>query len=76
MTKMTTVADVLADENDNESPQNNSTKHFFQGTETMKTQVEAKKAVRELKNLRTEAANKKAADRHRCCRCCRCCRGW
>jgi hypothetical protein len=29
MAKMTTLADVLADENDNESPQNNSTNHTF-----------------------------------------------
>ena len=29
-----------------------------------------------LKSLRTEAANKKVADRGRCCRCCRCCRSW
>ncbi|MDB4637622.1 hypothetical protein OAF24_01860 [bacterium] len=42
----------------------------------MKTQTTQKKAVRELKNLRTEAANKKAADKSRCCRCCRCCRCW
>jgi hypothetical protein len=34
----------------------------------------AKKAVRELKSLRT-ADYKKALERHRCCRCCRCCRG-
>ena len=33
-----------------------------------------KKAVRELKSLRT-ADYKKALERHRCCRCCRCCRG-
>jgi hypothetical protein len=35
-----------------------------------------KKAVRELKGLRTSQPAKKAADRHHCCRCCRCCRGW
>jgi hypothetical protein len=34
-----------------------------------------KKAVRELKGLRTSDRAKKSAERHRCCRCCRCCRG-
>lgn len=29
------------------------------------------KAVRELKNLRTNDRDKQAAERHCCCRCCR-----
>lgn len=34
--------------------------------------IKRKKAVRELKNLRTKDRAKQAAERHRCCRCCRC----
>jgi hypothetical protein len=37
------------------------------------TKVAAKKAVREVKNLRT-VDSKKVAEHSRCCRCCRCCR--
>lgn len=39
----------------------------------MKTtkKLSAKKAVRELKNLRTNDRDQKAASRHCCCRCCR-----
>lgn|GEM_PF-4487030 len=35
------------------------------------TKTKTKKAVRELKNLRTNDRDKKAAERHYC-RCCRC----
>jgi len=34
-----------------------------------------KKAVREVKKLRTNTGEK-ARERHYCCRCCRCCRCW
>jgi hypothetical protein len=73
LSEMTMLSDLLPDEDDNKSPHNKKT---TQGAITMKTQTTQKKAVRELKNLRTEATNKKAADRNRCCRCCRCCRCW
>jgi hypothetical protein len=39
------------------------------------TKVAAKKAVREVKNLRT-TDSKKVAEHSHCCRCCRCCRCW
>lgn len=34
-----------------------------------------KKAVRELKKLRTNTGEQ-TRNRHYCCRCCRCCRCW
>ena len=37
------------------------------------TKTTVKKAVREVKNLRT-VDSKKVAEHSRCCRCCRCCR--
>lgn len=39
---------------------------------SMTTTTKTKKAVRELKRLRTAASKKKVAEGHRCCRCCRC----
>jgi hypothetical protein len=38
----------------------------------IKTESKTKKAVREISKLRTNDRDKKAAERHRCCRCCRC----
>jgi hypothetical protein len=42
----------------------------------MTTKTATKKAVRELKPLRTGNQRKAADKLGRCCRCCRCCRGW
>lgn len=36
------------------------------------TKTTVKKSVREIAKLRTNDRDKKAAERHRCCRCCRC----
>jgi hypothetical protein len=51
--------------------------NLYERDNTMKTETKAaaKKAVREVKNLRT-TDSKKAAEHNRCCRCCRCCRCW
>ncbi len=45
----------------------------IEGNTTMSATItSSKKAVRELKALRTTDRSKKAAANHRCCRCCRC----
>ena len=38
----------------------------------MITLSKTKKAIRELKTLRTDDSLRNSAERHRCCRCCRC----